>query len=290
MARFVALLASGLSLGAIIALVAVGFLVVQKACGVTNFAHGNLVTLGTYIAIWFIARFSAPVLLAYTGAMIVMFVVGVGIERVAYAPLRARPALTVVIATLAASVIIEGLLAVWQGADPKPLAGPLGDGTLSLFGAQIAHQRILILIVAGIVIGALLLVFERTSFGRQLRALASDPETARLFGLHTRRLTMLTFGLSAVLACLAGVLVAPLSSANTTFGFRLMISAFAAAVLGGFGSLGGVVIGALTIGLVQQLLGGYVLTDYAEALPFVVMFAVIVLRPEGLFALRTERL
>lgn len=290
MDRFVALTVSGLSLGAIIALVAVGFLVVHKASGVTNFAHGDLVTLGTYVAIWFTTRFSLPVLLAYAGAIVAMFAVGVAIERVAYAPLRARAPITVVIATLAASVMIGGLIAVWQGADAKPLAGPVGDDSMVLFGAHVAHQRILIVVVAAVVIGALLLVFARTSVGRQLRALASDADTARLFGLHTRRLTMLAFGASAALACLAGVLVAPLSAVDPTFGFRLMISAFAAAVLGGFGSLGGVVVGALVIGLVEQLVGGYVLTDYAAALPFVVMFAVIALRPEGLFVLRTERL
>lgn len=290
MAQFISLLISGISMGAIIALVAVGFLVVHKACHVANFAHGGLVTLGTYIAIWILAKSSVPILVAYLLSMVVMFGVGVGIERLAYAPLRTRPPLTVVIATLAASLIIDGGLSVWQGADPKPLASPVGSGTVVIFGAHIAHQRILIIGVAVVVISALMVVFQRTSFGRQLRALASDAETARLFGIRTRRLTMMAFGISAVLATLAGVLIAPLSTADTTFGFQLMVSGFAAAVLGGYGSLSGVLVGSLIIGLVQQLLGGYFLTEYAAALPFVVMFVVIAARPDGIFGTRTVRL
>jgi branched-chain amino acid transport system permease protein len=288
--RFIALLASGLSLGAVIGLVAVGLLVVQKASGVTNFAHGDLVTLGTYLAIWSIGRLSLPVAIAYLLALVAMFGVGVAIERVAYAPLRTRSPMTIVIATLAASVTIEGLIAVWQGSDPKPLPSIVDNGSVRVLGANVSHQQLLIIGVSAVAIGAVLLAFQRTSFGRQLRAMSSDPETARLFGLRTRRLTMAAFGLSGTLACLAGILVAPQSAADNTFGFRLMVLAFAAAVLGGFGSLGGVVVGALIIGLVQQLVGGYVLTDYASALPFVVMFAVIAVRPAGLFSTQAERL
>lgn len=290
MDKFMALLVSGLAFGAIVALVAVGFLVVQKASGVINFAHGDLVTLGTFVSIWMIGDLGMPILLAYLLAMVVMFGVGVAVERVAYAPLSTREPLTVVIATLAASIAIQGGLAVWQGADAKPLPSPVSGRYVNIFGAQVTEQRILVIVVSAVVIGALMLVFQRTSFGRQLRALASDAETARLFGLRTRRLTMIAFGLSAVLACLAGVLAAPMSNANLTFGFKLMISGFAATVIGGFGSFGGVIVGALAIGIVQQLVGGYFLINYSEALPFIVMFMVIVLKPEGLFGTTAERL
>ena len=290
MDKFVALLVSGLAFGAIVALVAVGFLVVQKASGVINFAHGDLVTLGTFVAIWLIGDLGLPILLAYLLAMVLMFGAGVAIERVAFAPLSKREPLTVVIATLAASIVIQGGLAIWQGADAKPLPSPVAGRYVHIFGTRVTEQRILVIVVSAVVIGALMLVFQRTSFGRQLRALASDAEAARMFGLRTRRLTMIAFGLSAVLACLAGVLAAPMSNANISFGFKLMISGFAATVIGGFGSFRGVIVGAVGIGLVQQLLGGYFLINYSEALPFIVMFLVIVLKPEGLFGTTAERL
>jgi branched-chain amino acid transport system permease protein len=288
--RFIALLLSGVAYGAILALVALGFIVLYRATGVVNFAHGDLVTLGTYLAIWSIDTLDLPTVVGYLFAIVAMFGVGVVIERVAYAPLRARPPLVVVIATLAAAVVIEGVLAVWQGSAPKLLASPVGDRVVSIDGADVAVQRLLIIAVAAVVIGGLILVFARTSIGRQLRAIATDPETAQLYGVRTRLMSVLAFGTSAALATLAGVLVAPLSAANLTFGFDLMVSAFAAAVLGGFGSFGGVALGALAVGLIQQLLGGYVLTGYSETLPFVVMFLVIAIRPQGLVSITQSRL
>jgi branched-chain amino acid transport system permease protein len=290
MAKFVALLASGIAYGAILALVALGFVVLFKATGVVNFAHGDLVTLGTYVAIWGTDSLGLPSVVAYVLAIVALFAVGVAIERVAYAPLRSRPPLVVVIATLAAAVVIEGVIAVWQGSTPKPLASPAGNRTWELFGAHIALQRVVIVIVAAIVIAALLWAFQRTSFGRQVRALAADPEAARLYGIRVRLISLTAFGLSAALAALAGVLVAPLSAADNTFGFNLMIDSFAAAVLGGFGSLGGIVAGSLVIGLVQQVVGGYIFTSYSDILPFVIMFGVIVVRPEGLVSIQTRRL
>jgi branched-chain amino acid transport system permease protein len=288
--QFISLFASGLAYGGILALVALGFLVLYKSTGVLNFAHGDLVTLGTYVALWAITDLHFPSVAGYLLAIVLMFVAGVFIERVAYAPLRARPPLVVVIATLAAAIVIEGCIAVWQSSNPTSLPSPLGNKTFTLAGANIPYQSLAVVIVSGIVIAGVLFVFHRTSLGRQVRAVASDPNTARLYGVRTRRLSIIAFGASASLATLAGVLVAPLSTVNLTFGFGLMINAFAAAVLGGFGSLGGVVVGAFAIGMLQQVLGGYVFQSYAPALPFIVMFAVLAFRPEGLIVVRTQRL
>lgn len=284
MAQFVALLASGLAFGMIVALVAVGFLLLYKATGVVNFAHGDLVTLGAYFAIWTITDLGLPTIPGYALALVMMFVVGVAIERVAYAPLRRRSQLVVVIATLAAALGIRAVLALWQGSTPKSLPTPVGNKTVTILGANIAQQRIVIVIVAAVVIGLTLLIFRATSIGRQVRALASDGEMSQLTGVRERLVSSMAFGLSAVLAGLAGILIGPLNQVDLNFGFGIMLTAFAAAVLGGFGSLGGVVVGGLLIGLVQQLLGGYVLREYADTLPFVALFLIIAFRPQGLFA------
>ena len=290
MEKFVALLASGIALGAVLAVAALGFLVLYKATGVINFAHGDLITLGAYLALWTIASLGLPTIAGYLLALVLMFGVGVVIERLAYAPLRRRQPLAVVIATLAAAIALRGLVGIWQGSTPKSLASPVGNRTVHILGAPVAQQRLLIVVVAAVAIIAVLAAFQRTAFGRQLRALAADPDTARLQGVRTRMVAIVAFGLSATLAALAGILVAPLSAVDLTFGFDLMISAFAAAVLGGFGSLGGVVAGSLVIGLVQQLLGGYVFTQYASTLPFILMLVVIAFRPEGLIVMKRSRL
>jgi branched-chain amino acid transport system permease protein len=281
MAQFVALFASGISEGAVISLVALGFLVLYKATGIVNFAQGDLVTLGAYLALWAIATLKLPILVGYGLALVLMFGVGVVFERVAYAPLVKRPMLTVVIATLAAALVIEGLLSLWQGDTPQTLVSPVGDGVVTVFGANISYQEILVVIVCAVVIGALFYVFQYTSIGRQVRALASDREMAELVGIRSRGISIFAFGVSSMLAGLAGLLIAPLSAVTLTFGFTAMVTAFAAAVLGGFGSLTGVVVGGLFIGLVQQVGGGYLAPNYATTLPFVLLFLVIAIWPQG---------
>jgi branched-chain amino acid transport system permease protein len=288
--KFVALTASGIAFGAVLAIVALGFLVLYKATGVINFAHGDLVTLGAYVALSAIRDHGLPTVAGYVVALAVMFGVGVLIERVAHAPLRRRPHLVVVIATLAAAITIRGAVSVWQGSEPKSLPSPVGDRVVHILGAVVAYQRLLIIGVSAVAVLGLVYLFQRTAFGRQVRALAADPDTARLHGVRARSIAMVAFGMSASMAALAGVLIAPLTAVELNFGFNLMVLAFAAAVIGGFGSLGGVVAGSLVIGLTQQLLGGYLVPTYASTLPFVLLFLIIVLRPAGLVDLERSRL
>ncbi len=291
MDKFVALTVSGVAFGAVLSLVALGFLVLYKSTGVVNFAHGDQVTLGAYIAVWATTDvgLDLPTIPGYVVALAAMFLVGILIERLAYAPIRRRPPFSAVIATLAAAITIRGAIAAWQGSEPKSLESPVGNNTVNVLGANVAQQRLVIVAVAAVAVIALILVFQRTSLGRSVRALAADSETAQLQGVRTGRIAMLTFGLSALFAGLAGVLIAPLSSIDINFGFTLMVTAFAAAVLGGFTSLGGVVVGSLLIGLVQQLLGGYFFTDYAATMPFVLLFIVIAVRPGGIVSLQRSR-
>lgn len=282
MDKFIALFASGITIGAIMAIVALGFLVLYKATGIVNFAHGELVTLGSYFGLWAISTIGLPVIPGYLLALVLMFGGGVVLERVAYVPLRKRPVLIVVIATLAASIVIGGLLALWQGNTPQTLASPVGTGSFTVDGAHISYQQVLVVAVCAVIVVVLLYVFQRTTFGRQVRALASDREMAELVGVRSRAISIFAFGISAVLAGIAGLLIAPLTAVDLTFGFTAMITAFTAAVIGGFGSLPGVVLGGLFIGLLQQVVGGYLVPNYSETLPFIALFIVIVVRPQGL--------
>jgi branched-chain amino acid transport system permease protein len=289
-AKFIALLGSGIAYGAILMLVSLGFVVLYKATGIVNFAQGDLVTLGAYVAFWAGASLGLPIVATYLVAIVLLFGAGVVVERIAYVPLRKRPPIVVVIATLAVGVMIEGLLSVWQGSTPKLLPSPVGNSVLHVAGANISYQRVLIVVVSAVAVSAVLLVFQRTSIGRQVRALASDSETAQLYGVRTRAVSLGAFGISAALAGLAGVLIAPTSAIDVTFGFALMVNAFAAVVLGGLESLGGTVVAALAIGIIQQVIGGYFLPNYADTLPLVVMFVVIAVRPQGLVSLSRTRL
>ena len=287
---FVALSVSALAYGAALALAALGFLVLHKASGVVNFAHGDLITLGGYLALWFIADLHAAPLLGYLGAVAVMFGVGVLLERVAFAPLRRRPHLTVLIATLAAALVLRAAISLWQGSTPRRLPSPVGDDAVTVFGASIAVQRIVVIAVAAVCVTGIVLLFTRTGFGRQLRAVSTDRMAAELYGVNTARVSVLAWGLSAALAALAGILVAPLSALDINFGFTMMLAAFAAAVLGGFGSLWGATAGALLVGVLQYLVGGYVLQDFAAILPYAAMLLILAVRPRGLFGKAVTRL
>lgn len=290
MSTFVALLASALAYSAVLVLAVLGLLLLQKASGVVNFAHGDLITLGGYLAVWAIVDLGLPTVAGYLIAILLMAAVGVGLERVAYAPLRNRPPTVVLIATLAAALVIRAVIALWQGSTPRRLPTPVGNNVVHVLGATIADQRLFVIAIAVIAVAATWWMFERTGFGRQLRALAADPMAAQLCGVRVRRVSMIAWGMSAALAGLAGILLAPLSALDLTSGFSVMLGAFAAAVVGGFGSLGGAVLGALLIGFLQQLVGGYVLVNYASVLPYAVLLLILAVRPQGLLGRTAARL
>jgi branched-chain amino acid transport system permease protein len=320
---FVALTGAGLAKGAVVALSALGFVMIIKATGIANFAQGDLITLGAFLGFWATDKtgiaqngLKLSLLLGYVVALALMFVIGLAIERVAYAPLKGRDIHVVVIATLGVAIIIRTLLAIWQGTEPRFLQswfntgqglqnfGPFGKGTLTInigflgiHDAVIAAQRVIIMIVTAIVVVVIMLLFAKTSFGRQVRAIAADRETARLYGVPATRLSMLSFGISAFLAGLAGLMIGPLGSFDLTVGFTYMLLGFAAVTLGGFTSIPGVVAGGVLIGLTEELFGGLMLPRLVEALggnagdalkyratlPFVLMLVVIAVRPQGLF-------
>lgn len=288
MERFVALLFSGITQGAITAMAAVGLLVLYKATRIINFAHGDLITLGAFIDVWLVTDLGWGYLPGTLTALAAMVVVGVVMERVAVAPLRGRSIHVVVIATLGLGLAIRTLIANWQGNDPKRLASPVQDQNTQFLGAAINHHRLLVVAVTALCLAAAFWFFARTRYGRQLRALASDRDMAQLVGIRVSGLSMASFGIAAALAGLCGMLLAPLSSAQLGLGFAVMLNAFAAMIIGGFGSIGGVVLAGLLIGLVERVIGGYVLSSYASALPFLIMIAAIALRPEGLFGAQLE--
>ncbi|MEO8697931.1 MAG: branched-chain amino acid ABC transporter permease [Acidimicrobiales bacterium] len=279
---FVSYMSAGISEGSITALAALGFLLTHKATGVISFAQGAFVTLGAYIAVWASREQGWPLLLSYLFAIAAMFVVGVASERVAYRPLRGRSIHVVVIATFGISEIVIALIGVWQGTSPKGLS-PIIDGTFELGGAVIPWQRLVILVVTLFTVAAMVLLFKSTQFGRQVRAVAADRETAQLCAVPVGRLSIISFGIAGALAGLAGVLIAPVGAVDLNFGFLIMLGGFYAAILGGFGSLGGVVVGGFMIGFVQYVIGSYWWVDYQQVLPFILLIGIIAIKPTGLF-------
>ena len=282
MSRFISILFSGITDGAIAGLVALGVVLLFKTTGVVNFAQGDLLTLGAYFGIWLLVDLHLPTALAYIGAIIMSFAVGVVVERIGYAPLRKRPLLAIVISTFALSLLIESIIGLIFTNTPRPLPAPIGNGVWHLFGAAIPYQDVLVIVVTLAVFLIVQFMLQRTGLGRQVRAVSSDREAAVLQGIRAGRLTMIMFGLSAAVASIGGLMIAPILAASPTLGFELMLASFAAVVLGGFDRVGGAMGAAIGVGIVQQLLGGYVSPNWNEAYPFIILLVVLVIRPEGL--------
>lgn len=282
MDRFIALAFSGFALGAIYTLVSLGILVIYKATGIVSVAQFGLVALGGYISYWGMHSLGLGLWPSYGLAVVALAGIGLVIERIAYAPLRRRPGDVVLLSTLAGGFVIVGLVLLWYGADARRLPSPFGYGSSTVFGAVLSHHSLFVIGTTAVAVAGLGLVFGRTQFGRQLRALAADRNTARLQGINVNRLSMVAFALASALAGLAGVLLAPFSALTPELGFTPMLLAFGAAIIGGFGRLSGVVAGALTLGLVEQFGGGYISSDMREAFPYIAILIVIALRPEGL--------
>jgi branched-chain amino acid transport system permease protein len=281
MARFVATFVSGIDDGAIAGLIALGIVLLFRTTGVVNFAQGDLLTLGAYFGIWLLVDLHWPTALAYVGAIGLSFMVGVAVERVGYAPLRRRPLLSIVISTFALSLLIEAIITHVFTNTPRTLPF-LASGHFYLGGAQIQYQDVVIVGVTIVVLLAVQIMLHWTTLGRQVRALASDRDAALLQGIRASWLSMLMFGLSSACAGIAGLLIAPILAATPTLGFELLLSSFAAVVLGGFDRPVGAVTAAVGIGVLTQLAGGYISSSWNEAWPYIILLAILVVRPEGL--------
>lgn len=288
MARFIALLASGVAQGAVATLVALGVVLIFKATGVVNFAQGSLLTLGAYLGYWLMTQHKMTMALAYVIVLALMFVAGGVMERVAIAPIRRRPVIIVMIATYGMGLLIQALLGLQFGTQTHPVPSPVGSRIWRVAGAVIPDQNLLIIVVTVVVVVALFVVFSRSQVGRQVRALASDPETALLQGIRGPLLSLVTFGLSGVLAGIGGLLIAPQLSVYPNLGFGVMLNSFVAAILGGFERLEGVALASVVLSVIQVLLVGYVSAAYSAAYPFLILLLVLVVKPQGLVAAVTS--
>ncbi|SEB63958.1 branched-chain amino acid ABC transporter permease [Rhodococcus koreensis] len=283
MDTLISAISSGLSQGSIAVVAAVGLVVIIKATGIINFAHGDVLTMGAYVAMVLISVHSLPIWLAYLLAIVAGGALGLATERLVYRPIRNRSMLSIMVILFAVGLLVRESLILWRGSGTHPLESFVGTGVLRIGEAAVPYQSILIVVVMLVVVTALVLIFEKTQLGRQFRALAADRETAFLVGIRAGWLSSLAFIVAGMLAALGGVLLAPLLSVSPTLGFGVLLTAFAATVLGGTDRLVGVTVAGLGLGLIQAFATTYISSAYSSVYPFVVFILVLAVRPEGLF-------
>lgn len=272
---------SGLSVGSIYAIVALSLAIPFKASRVLNFAQGELVTLGAYIAL-VLSTYGLPYPLMVPATLVIAAGFGILIERLFIRPIIGAPEFTLVIATFAIGLIIRALIRIhWQDNVfflPAPYAGP----ALAVGPLRVNPSYLVIIGSTAALVTLLMLFFQQTKLGKAMRAVAYNQTAARLMGISVGRVLGSAWALSAAIGALAGLLLAPVIGINPEFG-HVIVKALVAAVIGGFGSLGGAVVGGLLLGILETYAGALFGAALKEIIPFAMLIAFLLVRPQGLW-------
>jgi branched-chain amino acid transport system permease protein len=280
--EFLQFLMSGLTVGAVYALVALGFTIIYNASDVVNFAQGEFVMLGGMVTV-FAAAAGAPLPIAAAGAILAAVATGLLLHRLAIEPARGASPVVLIIITIGGALAIRGVAQVVFDKQFHKLPGFSGDQPLQILGASVLPQTLWVLGGSAVIVFAVTLFFERTMLGKAVLATAANRLAARLVGINTSVVMALAFALSAAIGALAGILVTPITLTSYDVGTMLALKGFAAVVLGGLGSPAGAVAGGLLLGLCEAFAAGYISSSYKDAVAFLVMIGVLLVLPQGLF-------
>ncbi len=286
---------NGLSLGAIYALIAIGYTMVYGIIGMINFAHGDIYMIGAYVGLVTLSAIGTqsglPVYVVI-GLMLIVAVVitgvyGFAVEQVAYKPVRNGPRLVALISAIGMSIVLQNWVALGQGARdmavPSLLPGALRFNSDSAFEIYIPYTRVMIIVVAVALMVALTLYIKHSRMGRASRACSQDIHMANLLGIDTNRVISFTFILGAMLAAVGGVLIAlAVGKLNPFIGFLVGIKAFTAAVLGGIGSIPGAMLGGILLGVAETFAAAYISSEYKDIVAFGLLVLILLFRPTGL--------
>ncbi len=283
---------TGITIGSVYGLVAIGFNIIYNATGIINFAQGEFVMLGGMWAVWLTASLGLPLYISFPMAVLIVTGVGIVLERLAIRPIRKPNVLSMIIVTIGASIFLKGAVMLVWGKQTFVLPHFSSETPIVVGGAAILPQDLWVLGITAAIVLALGLFFERTLVGKAIRACAFDRTAASLVGINVSRMVMISFALSAAVGAAAGVAITPKILVSYDRGTMLALKGFSAAVLGGLGNSSGAVIAGFTIGILESLTAGgvldvftgwhYELSHYKDAVALVVLVGVLFVRPSGL--------
>ncbi|MGI6075136.1 MAG: branched-chain amino acid ABC transporter permease [Pyramidobacter sp.] len=276
---------SGISLGSIYAIIALGYTMVYGIARMLNFAHGDVIMVGAYVCFYAVFRFQLPPALGVILAVVLCTVLGIVVEKLAYKPLRNAPSLAVLITAIGVSYFLQNSALLLWTSNPKMFPSIVGRGSLKFFGGQLAVSHVtLVTIVSCVVIMAGLSWFvSKTRMGMAMRACSEDKAAAQLMGINVNGTISLTFAIGSGLAAIAGILLcSAYPTLMPTTGSLPGIKAFTAAVFGGIGSIPGALVGGLLLGVIEIFAKAYISTQLSDAVVFTVLIVVLLVRPAGL--------
>jgi branched-chain amino acid transport system permease protein len=282
MVELLQFISSGLTVGAIYALVALGFTLIYKASDIINFAQGEFVMLGGMTTV-FLALAGVPVALAAVVAIIVTTAIGLALHRFAIEPARGASPVVLIMITIGASIFLRGVAQIIFDKRFHSLPPMFGADPILLGGAAILPQSLVVLASATAIVTLLWLFIDRTLLGKAVLATAANRLAARLIGINTRNIVELSFAVSAAIGAIAGILITPIALTSYDVGTLLALKGFAAVMLGGIGSALGAVVGGLVIGMIEAFGAGYFSSNYKDAVAFLIILVVLIFIPQGLF-------
>jgi branched-chain amino acid transport system permease protein len=282
MAEFFQYVIGGLAIGSVYGLVALGFVLIFKSTDVFNFAQGDLLMVGGYLLFTMLATLTLPMIPAMLAVLAAGAIIGVVLQTVVFRSMIGRPLLTVVMVTIALSLVIRSIVQIVYGPQERTLPTTLPNDSIELLGLRVSTLDLLVMAVTAACVLAFALFFRRSRLGLQMRATAESVEASVLSGIDANRVFLVAFGIGTATAALGGVLMGNLQVISPQLS-ALGLLAFPAAVIGGLTSIPGSVVGGLIIGVIQQLATGYVSGAAANVVVYGVLMAVLLLRPYGLF-------
>jgi branched-chain amino acid transport system permease protein len=284
-------LINALYIGAIYAIIALGYTMVYGIAKMLNFAHGDVIMVGAYVSWEVCSRMGLPPILSILFAMVATAVLGVIIEGVAYKPLRGAPSLAVLITAIGVSFFLQNAAQMIWTADKKIPEKVANVQLFSLFDGKlsISAELVLTIVIAVLIMVGLTLFVNKTKTGKAMRAVSEDREAAQLMGVNVNRTISITFAIGSALAAVAGILLcSKLSDLRPTVGAMPGIRAFTAAVLGGIGSIPGAMLGGMLIGVVETFGGAYISTQFSDAIVFLVLILILLIKPAGLLGKQVQ--
>ena len=282
--EFLSYLISGISLGSIYAIIALGYTMVYGIAKMLNFAHGDIIMVGGYVSFCAMSYLGLPALPAALLAMLACTVLGIIIERLAYKPLRSAPSLAVLITAIGVSYFLQNsALLIWKAA-PKSYPAVV-SGSAEFFGGElkVPYISLLTIVICLVIMLGLTTFVSKSKMGKAMRACSEDKGAAQLMGINVNRTISMTFAIGSALAAVAGVLLCSFNSQlMPTTGSMPGIKAFTAAVFGGIGSLPGAFLGGLLLGIIEAMAKAYISMQLANSIVFAVLIVVLLVKPSGL--------
>lgn len=288
---FLQQLVNGLTIGSVYALVAIGYSLVFGVLRLINFSNGSLYMLGAYLMLIFMSRFNGMVIPSLVLALLLTGFSGFLVDFLALRPLRARnaPKMSGLISTLGVGTIIDNAIQIWIGTETKPFSNFLNFGKFYVGNAVISYTQVIIFLASLALMAITSLVVYRTKAGKSMQAVCQNATCSKLMGINVKLVISATFTAQAILACCSGILVgAYYQTIDTTMGFSVGMKTFAAAVLGGVGSLPGAMLGGIIVGMAETIGASYISSGYRDAIAFAILIIVLLVKPSGIFGKATS--